>query len=825
MNQQINNTMMAPGTARPCLLRAGLLPLLLGIAALGLASPVSAADECGAGPVVTCTAGNQTGGVTYDFSSDFSLTTGGNLGVGAASFGMRLTGSGSADVDLLLRHRVYGAGGVHVNLDSGNILAEVHEFLMDTNSTINRNVGTGLNLSTGGMADVRLYGNRATGTAVYRLANLVMDVGSDSRVWVDYRRAVLTADLSPRAGATLVVDNAAGTFGGDQADRVYAGVAIGGSGAGHLLINNALVHGRINGAMDFTGMTGQLTILNDYSGDSRKGGWHTVSTSRFGAGDVEIHNGVQGVLRTAVDAVLDFSDTRSAIFVNHGRVMVGAPDITNLSTEAHHLRFIGLDRFENAGAIYLGADFDVTTDTGNYTSGVARDRLVFEDSHYVGAGGSIAFDALLAREAQSDCATMAIADCVQFTGSSTTEGTTRVTIRDLDPRTEVAGFNAGIVLIEGASAAEHFVLDPGSLYYVGHTSQGAAIQKGLVAYHLRYDADTRQHALVGTLADEAMQAALLGMVGQEAWHGSTDTWFDRIETRRDQGEDGFDARGLWVTMNSMKAERTGSTSFVHGDVATDYNLDQDQTVSHVAFGVDVLQGGLDAQRWYAGVTAGLLYSAVDYAATRTETTLAGMSGGVYGSWMLGALSVDGMLNMNFLRQNMAGSNFGIGGDTGLRTQVRSFGGRVDAAWTLRAGESLWFQPLLGLSYVSVSEDDIHLSDGSGSIAFTSKPTSLRLGIGLRTGIDSRLAGLRAQYRLTGRYWNERDGESQVAVYIGGEYQPVVMRSDLSGGLGEVGGSLSLSNESGALSAYLDIKSRFADGYSSLGGSLGLRYAW
>lgn len=827
MNQQINNTIAAtirgPRQAWP--LKASLLPLVLGIGLLGPAPAVLAADECGSGPVVTCTAGNHTGGITYDFSTDLSITTIGNVGVGGAGFGMRLTGSGNAGVQLQFQNPVYGVGGVHVLLDNGNLDGDIRHNLMNTVSINDRNVGTGLHVSTGGAANLRLHGNRASGVTPYRLGNLVMDIGSDSRVWVDYRRTVITSDLSPRAGATLVIDNDGGILGVENIARLSAEIAVRGSGAGHLVLNNALVQGRISGRMDFTGMTGQLTILNDYSGHSRAGGWHTMGTSLFGSGDVEIHNGPRGVLRTATEAVLDFSDTRSAQFFNQGRVMVGATDINNHQVPDQHLRFIGLDRFENAGVILLGTDFDVTTDTGDVTAGKTRDRLTFEDSHYVGAGGSIAFDALLARESQSDCSTTALSDCVQFTGSSTTEGTTLVTIRDMDPRTEVAGFNPGIVLIEGASAAEHFVLDPASLYYVGHTSQGRAVQKGLVAYHLRYDANTRKHALVGTLADEAMQATLLGMAGQETWHSSTDTWFDRIEARRDQGEDGFDSRGLWVTMNTLAVERSGSAQFEHGGVSTVYRLDQDQTVSHLAFGIDLLRGSMDDQRWHAGVTAGLLYSSVDYAATRTETTMAGMASGVYGSWAMGALSVDGMLNLNFMRQSVDGSNFGLGEHARLRTQVRSFGGRIDAAWTLPVSDSVWIQPLLGLSYVTVSEEDLHLADGSGSINFTSSPASLRLGAGLRAGFDSRLAGLRAQYHLTGRYWNERDGESQVAVYIGGEYQPLVMMSQVSGGLGEVGASLSLSNESGLLSGYLDLKTRFADGYDSVGGSLGLRYAW
>lgn len=651
-----------------------------------------------------------------------------------------------------------------------------------------------------------------------------MDVGSDSRVWVDARRVVIAADLSPRAGTTLTIDNDGGILGNEQEDRVSTAVAIRGAGAGHLVLNNALVRGRMNGDMDFTGMTGRLTILNDFSGNSRQGGWHTRGTSLFGGGDVEIYNGPQGVMRTVTAPVLDFSDARSSQFVNQGRVMVGATDVNTNSVTNHHLTFIGLDRFENAGLILLGTRFDAAENPGEITNAEAGERLTFEDSNYVGANGRIAFDALLAREVQADCSTAAIADCVRFTGSSTTEGTTLLNIRDLNPVRAEAGFNPGIVLIEGASAAEHFILDPASQFYVGHSSGGPVLQKGMIAYRLQFDTDTRQHALVGTLADEAVQSAMLGAAGQETWRISTDTWFDRQEMLRER-RDGFDTRGLWATINVSDGNRRGQRTIDVAGMPTQFDIGQDQTISHLAFGLDLLHGHSGAQTWSGGITAGLLYSSVDYDATQTQSTMAGMAGGFYGSWSSGGLSVDGMVNLNFMRQSVEGANFGLGEHNRLRTQVDSLGLRLEAAWKLPMSDTLWVQPLVGISHVNVGEEDIELPDGAGGVRFDGDAGSQRIGAGVRVGIDSRLAGLRSEYRLTARHWSEQDAENRVFIDIAGEPAPTTLTDDFSGGFNEVGGAVSVASESGALSASVNLKGRFGDDYRTFGGSLGVRYAW
>jgi hypothetical protein len=824
MNSDINKTFTNEVACGGFCLKSGLLPMLLGIAALGSTPAGFAADECGPGPTVICTAQNYgSTGVTYDFSSDFAIElTSPNVG----AIGLRLNGSGDADLNLTtfgaIFGGVYGAGGIQINLENGDLIADIHSEVADV-SFVPPAGGAGLRVSTGGSATILLRGATGQFDPNFRLTNLVMDVGRDSKVTVQSRRTVQQMMLSPSAGATLTIRNEGGVLGADNLSHAVTGdVYIRGAGAGHLIIDNTGPRGRIASAMDFTGMTGQLTILNDHSGNQRQGGWQQTGVSLFGSGNVKIRNGRYGVLRTDGATVFDFSDTSGSHFYNEGRVMVG----TGGASGSPHLNFVGLDRFENAGLILMGTDFSTDAHAGLVTDGRVKDRLTFQDSNYVGVeGGRIALDVALGGTAQADCSTLVVADCVQFTGNSTTGGVTLLDVTDITPLRSAARFNAGITLIEGASAAEHFVLDPASQFYVGHTSAGPALQKGLVAYSLHYDAGTEQHRLVGALADEAAQAATLGAAAHEAWRLSTDTWFDRQAAAREAGKDGFNPQGLWFTANTARGDRSLRQAVDFAGTPITYNLSQDQDISHLAFGMDLLQGGDGEQTWTAGATVGLLHSSIDYEATQRETSMTGLATGLYGGWMMGGLSIDGMLNLNYLRQIVDGTHLGQGEHNQLRTQVKSNGVRFEAGWKLPLSQWVWLQPLLGASYVTTDEGDLILEADAGGMRFDSDARSLRLGAGLRAGIDSQLVGLRTQYRLTGRYWNERDAENEVVVDVPGQSAPIRLVDGFSGNFSELDGSLSLSNDAGSLSGYVSLKGKFGDDYRSVGGSAGLRYQW
>jgi hypothetical protein len=68
-----------------------------------------AADECGPGPVVTCTGAKPTG-VTYTSPVDFSLTTSGSINAGTNGFD--IVSTGEAHIAFTQSGAITGAGGV-----------------------------------------------------------------------------------------------------------------------------------------------------------------------------------------------------------------------------------------------------------------------------------------------------------------------------------------------------------------------------------------------------------------------------------------------------------------------------------------------------------------------------------------------------------------------------------------------------------------------------------------------------------------------------------------------------------------------------------------
>ncbi|ULQ47666.1 autotransporter outer membrane beta-barrel domain-containing protein [Flagellatimonas centrodinii] len=439
-----------------------------------------------------------------------------------------------------------------------------------------------------------------------------------------------------------------------------------------------------------------------------------------------------------------------------------------------------------------------------------------------GPNSRIALDAALAELAQPDCTTAEAADCVDFTGG-TTSGTTLLTLSDARPAVSSAAFNEGMVIIQGASAAEHFVLDPNSRGYVANTSTGPAIQKGLVTYRFTYDEAAKQHTLTGVLADEGAQGGTFMALAQEVWRTTGDTWFDRQAQLRSSSGVGEGTAGLWSTLNVNRGERDLMRTVNIGGNAYDYNLQQDIAITHLAFGGDILRGTTDAGAWNFGGTAGYVFSTVDYDATKLELEVGGFAAGFYGSYLAGPLSVDGLLNYTLATQSLESTNMGLGPDTRLRSDYSTLGARVDVAWKLALGEALYLQPLASVSKSSTDADDMEVPNDGGSFQFDGDST--RLGVGFRTGLQSRVLGLKSGVDLTARWWNESDAENETVVTIpnGNTQTPLV--DDFSGDFTELALGLNLSNDSGAFSGFINLKSQMADDYDMLGASAGFRFQW
>ena len=591
-------------------------------------------------------------------------------------------------------------------------------------------------------------------------------------------------------------------------------ISVQGSGTGTVVINN---DGRLQGRLNFPTATGPIVLHNNTGTEAFTQAWHTSGVNTFGSGADVIDNTANGVVATQAATTFAFGDGNDG-FTNAGRLIVD-----RASTAVGTLTFSGLETFDNSGLILLGSRFTTLGDTGSVSDRAANDKLIATGVAFVGSGDSrIAMDAILSGVTQADCSTLTAGDCIDFTGGSTA-GSTLVTIQDTII-SGAAALNEGITVIVGSSAAEHFTLDPASPLYVG-TSGGGAVQKGLVAYRLVYDADDQKHMLVGILADEAFQAATVAASAQETWRTTTGSWFDRqADLRVTPG--GLEAsNGLWARAGFSAGEREADGAFEQGGATYTYDVGHSQRITHFMAGADMLGAVSQDGAWVLGLMGGLARSDVEFDATPTEVVSTGFTGGVYASYLAGPLFLDASLSGAVLDVNVEVPNMHLDDNVNLTQTIKSYGVRLEAGWRLEPGAGLFVEPLASLVFVRTKIDDIDVPGGGGTIDFDDSYTSSRLGAGLRLGTGSELMGVPAAYSVTGRYWKESEGENEANILItnGATSTPVV--DDFSGDFGEVVGSVSLYSDDGAVSGFVNVGGKFADGYQSVDGVVGVRLRW
>lgn len=629
--------------------------------------------------------------------------------------------------------------------------------------------------------------------------------------------------ISPGAADTYTLNNLGIVPAGfDFVGTAIEGTSIQGSGAGAVTLNNDAV---INGSFSFGTATGPITLNNRARGitatttnQTRLSGWHFQGTTTLGSGGDTVNNEASGAITTAQASAINFGGGADR-WVNAGALQVGH------GAGAHSLVVSNLETFENSGDIVLGGSrsFGSTYARSNERN---AERLVFQGTAFVGMGDSrIAMDARLGTTAQSDCATLAVSDCVVFEGGSTS-GVTRLTISDAFNGTpdihDVAGFNEGIALIQGSSAAAHFVLDPNSENYVGRTSHGEGIQKGLVVYHLTYDTAEQKHELVGILADEAFQAPTLFAAAQEAWRATAGSWFDRQADLRATPGGLTQSNGLWSRAGYSSGDRSGEGTFSNAGSSYSYDTSHRQTIGHLLVGADFLGASSQDSAWVVGGMMGLARSDVSYDATPSKASYVGFAAGLYASWIGGPLFVDAALTGNFMDLNADAPNLNLGNGVQLDQAVDTTGLQVEAGWRIALGQAMYLEPIASFSQVKTDLDDIVVPDGA--IAFDGGGTSSRLGAGLRLGVNGRLLGLKAAYGLTGRYVNESDGKANATILLADASETPVS-DDFSGGFSELLGSLNLYTDDGSVSAFLNLGGKFGDDYSSTNVAVGVRARW
>ncbi|MDP1965062.1 MAG: hypothetical protein Q8K93_23005, partial [Reyranella sp.] len=221
------------------------------------------------------------------------------------------------------------------------------------------NVGNGVTISGGAGSAIRTTGaagpvtlNLGTGGA----ASTVTSLGGGASSWVIDLANSGAGVSTVNVGATTTVRSSDNTVTG------YDDLAIRGVG-GSVVINNA---GRINGVVNFSGLTGNV-VFNNTSGLS----WHTTGASTFSAGADTLNNSASGAIFTNAGGAAtswDFGAGADTL-INAGLLVVGEP-----AQAAATLTISNLEAWNNSGKVAFGSSS--TTYATAASDGQINDRIM-----------------------------------------------------------------------------------------------------------------------------------------------------------------------------------------------------------------------------------------------------------------------------------------------------------------------------------------------------------------------------------------------------------------------------------------------------------------
>ncbi len=654
-----------------------------------------------------------------------------------------------------------------------------------------------------------------------------------------------------------IVDVAAGTTTTLNLTQLGGGLAaVRASGAGDIVVNMIGAHQAPAMRFDFSGMAERVNVTVAEGALWRApDGASTVSGQNY---DIVVAQG--GGFQagrfvppnTAIEApvVVTFANP-DIVFRNEGFLIIGQKSTTTVDVtyDETEVRFEGLGQFRHSGIILMGGvsrDLSTQPSLGDgggggrvrtdITDGWHDDILSMPGVNWVGEGGRIVMDVDLGRS-QANCernltnGDLAAADCLKLVGG-TTEGVTYITINEIAPGDRIRPTAEGIVLVEvtgGTSAQGHFSIDP----TVSGASPlfGGSQDRGLYHYLIGYDDSARQHILYGVVGGGSYQLAQYATAAQSLWRVSTGSWLDRQADVRSGVEAGIGG-GVWLRASGEIAERDVQTGFQSGGRTFAFDNSHEQTSYAVTGGLDLMSASADDLAWVVGVMAGYTYADIKYDTWANTGQLDGFSAGAYASFLSGGLFVDAALNANrvILKNDLPGLGLLPAGSI-LDTILLSLGAQVEAGWRLPLSDTLFVEPLAGVSYVVGKNDDLEVASADpsrpGLVVRFDDPTSLRANLGARVGVDHDYGPVRAQYSVTARAWNEFEGENTILLH--NEFVPnepdVAVADGFTGSFGELGFNASVYSAGGAVSGFVSLGGKFGDGYQAKAGTVGVRVAW
>ena len=425
------------------------------------------------------------------------------------------------------------------------------------------------------------------------------------------------------------------------------------------------------------------------------------------------------------------------------------------------------------------------------------------------------------------------ADCIDLREGATA-GSTQIIVRDARSSDQGVYNPDGIVIVDvngGQSEAEHFTLSPESDHYRQTASGRGVIDKGLFVFPLIYDETTQQHKLVGIPGASALQLPLLTHAAQSLARQVTASGLDeRSQTVRSALRSGAAVGGgFWGEFGQSTIERDLVQPMTAAGDTLSFNNDYDQDSSTMILGGDWLISNGDKTAWLVGGSIGYVRSEVGFSESGNNADLEGVALGLHGGYLTGHWFLNAGYSQSFLQVDDYVPTFSLSTDgSGADTKAQTQSVRVDGGRRFSLTDALHLEPLVSLAWIRADFDDLLVASPDNALAASNRAkfgnaVSLRGALGARIGFDHAISALRLRYALTGRYWNEFDGQTDVRI---SSADPEAQLSDtFDGSFLDLAGRISLSDAEGHISGYVDATSVSGDGYSSLGFSAGFRYQW
>jgi len=448
----------------------------------------------------------------------------------------------------------------------------------------------------------------------------------------------------------------------------------------------------------------------------------------------------------------------------------------------------------NAGRIVPGDDgtFGVLTIDGDYSG-----------------GGLLALDVMLGADGSP-------ADLLRITG--TTGGSTTVQV------TNLGGLGAdsvgnGILVIEvgtaGGSSAD------------GHFALSGPVTVGMFEYGLVLQDDGNWY-LTTNFLDETVDLTLGGSAAIAAWHAGLRSVDERLGELRQlvgptlaPGQTAALGYGDGqLALRESAVERPLSGWLRIGGAFDDYG-----SAVGTPFGQSTLavQAGFDGgvrglltgdDLLLAGVFATMTQARAEVHGTATELDLEGWGGGLYASYLWQGLYLDAVL-----KGDVFDLDYSIPAiEAAASQQALALGASLEVGWRFELGGGTYLEPQAQLSYLRVDLEDLDDLQDDTDVLYEDAQ-SLRGRVGLRLGatLDVGGAAIRPYAELSGVC--EFLGETEATI---GDNAFV---SELDGNAVEVGLGLSVTDETGHLSLFLDGDYVRGEVGSSVQVQGGLRLSW